>query len=64
MTGGLLYRGDAEFAPALRMLVERMDLQEALGAAGRAYVGREYDWDIVERRTQSFLERIAGTPAA
>ena len=64
MTGGLLYRGDAEFAPALRMLVERPDLQEGLGAAGRAYVGREYDWDIVERRTQGFLERIAGTPAA
>ena len=62
--GGLFYRGYAEFAPALRMLVERPDLQEGLGAAGRAYVGREYDWDIVERRTETFLERIAGTPAA
>ena len=62
--GGLFYRGYAEFAPALRMLVERADLQEGLGEAGRAYVAREYDWDIVERRTQSFLERIAGTPAA
>ena len=48
--GGLFYRGYAEFAPALRMLVERSDLQEGLGAAGRAYVAREYDWDIVERR--------------
>jgi glycosyltransferase involved in cell wall biosynthesis len=56
--GGLFYRGYAEFAPALRMLIERTDLQEGLGDAGRAYVAREYDWDIVERRTESFLERI------
>jgi glycosyltransferase involved in cell wall biosynthesis len=56
--GGLFYRGYAEFAPALRMLVERADLREGLGDAGRAYVAREYDWDIVERRTESFLERI------
>jgi len=56
--GGLFYRGYAEFAPALRMLVERKDLQEGLGAAGRAYVAREYDWDIVERRAESFLEGL------
>jgi glycosyltransferase involved in cell wall biosynthesis len=62
--GGLFYRGYAEFAPALRMLVERADLQEGLGAAGRAYVAREYDWDVVERRAESFLERMAGTRGA
>jgi glycosyltransferase involved in cell wall biosynthesis len=62
--GGLFYRGYAEFAPALRMLAERADLQQALGDAGRAYVAREYDWDIVERRTDSFLDQIAGTPTA
>jgi glycosyltransferase involved in cell wall biosynthesis len=56
--GGLFYRGYAEFAPALRMLVERPDLQEGLGEAGRAYVAREYDWDIVEQRAESFLEQI------
>ena len=62
--GGLFYRGYAEFAPALRMLVERGDLQQGLGEAGRAYVAREYDWGIVERRTNSFLERLAGTRTA
>jgi glycosyltransferase involved in cell wall biosynthesis len=62
--GGLFYRGYAEFAPALRMLVERADLQDGLGAAGRAYVAREYDWDIVERRAETFLEQIAGTRTA
>jgi hypothetical protein len=46
------------------MLAERADLQQALGDAGRAYVAREYDWDIVERRTDSFLDQIAGTPTA
>jgi glycosyltransferase involved in cell wall biosynthesis len=58
--GGLFYRGYAEFAPALKMLVARAELREGLGAAGRAYVAREYDWDIVERRTRAFLEQIAG----
>lgn len=62
--GGLYYRGYAEFAPALRLLVESADLRDGLGAAGRAYVAREYDWDIVERRTDSFLEQIAGTRTA
>ena len=62
--GGLFYRGYAEFAPALRLLAERADLQQGLGEAGRAYVAREYDWDIVERRTDSFLEQIAGIPTA
>jgi glycosyltransferase involved in cell wall biosynthesis len=62
--GGLFYRGYAEFAPALRMLVERADLQAGLGEAGRAYVAREYDWDIVERRTDSFLQQIAGNRTA
>jgi glycosyltransferase involved in cell wall biosynthesis len=53
--GGLFYRGYAEFAPALRLLLERRDLREALGCAGREYVAREYDWDVVEGRTDAFL---------
>jgi glycosyltransferase involved in cell wall biosynthesis len=56
--GGLFYRGYAEFAPALRLLLERHDLREALGSSGRAYVAREYDWDVVEARTESLLERV------
>jgi glycosyltransferase involved in cell wall biosynthesis len=66
--GGLFYRGYVEFAPALRLLVERADLRQALGEAGRAYVAREYDWDVVETRTAAFLAsllapREAPTPA-
>lgn len=56
--GGLFYRGYAEFAAALRLLLERPDLRAQLGQAGRSYVESEYDWDVVERRTLGFLESI------
>jgi glycosyltransferase involved in cell wall biosynthesis len=56
--GGLPYRKYAEFAPALRLLLARPDLREALGGAGREYVGREYAWDVVEQRTNALLDRI------
>jgi glycosyltransferase involved in cell wall biosynthesis len=68
--GGLFYRGYAEYAPALRLLLERADLSEALGRSGRDYVAREYDWAVVESRTDAFLARILasraqpGVPAA
>lgn len=57
--GGLFYRGYAEFAPVLRRLGEDEGLRNALGAAGRAYVRREYDWDVVEARTSRFLEELS-----
>ena len=62
--GGLFYRGYAEFAPALRLLLERADLREALGRSGREYVAREYDWDVVESRTNAFLARLAPSRTA
>jgi glycosyltransferase involved in cell wall biosynthesis len=57
--GGLFYRGYSEFAAALRMLAGDGVLRSALGSAGRAYVRREYDWDVVEERTSRFLASIA-----
>jgi len=57
--GGLFYRGYSEFAAALRMLAGDAGLRAALGAAGKAYVRREYDWDVVEDRTSRFLASIA-----
>ena len=56
--GGLFYRGYSEFADALRRLVTDEPVRAAIGAAGRAYVRAEYDWDVVERRTEGFLERL------
>jgi glycosyltransferase involved in cell wall biosynthesis len=57
--GGLFYRGYAEFAAALRLLAGDSSLRARLGAAGRDYVRQEYDWGVVEARTNRFLEELA-----
>jgi glycosyltransferase involved in cell wall biosynthesis len=56
--GGLFYRGYAEFAASLQLLLDRSDLCRDLGAAGQAYVQREYDWSVVEARTTAFLQSL------
>jgi glycosyltransferase involved in cell wall biosynthesis len=61
--GGLFYRGYSEFAAALRRRAGEPGLGARLGAAGREYVRREYDWDVVESRTNAFLESLARAPA-
>ena len=60
--GGLYYRNHPEFAEALRRLASDAPLRAALGAAGQAYVRAEYDWDVVESRTESFLETLVRRP--
>jgi glycosyltransferase involved in cell wall biosynthesis len=56
--GGLFYRGYSEFAEALRRLLADDGLRRGLGEAGRCYVAAEYDWDVVERRTETFLRGL------
>lgn len=56
--GGLFYRGYAEFAPALRLLLEDPELRLALGRDGQAYVRREYAWEVVEERTEALLTSL------
>ncbi len=56
--GGLFYRGYSEFAEALERLVSDPDLAARMGAAGRRYVQAEYDWPVVERRTEELLESL------
>jgi len=56
--GGLFYRGYSEFAEALRRLAADAGLRAALGESGRRYVAAEYDWDVVERRTETFLRTL------
>jgi glycosyltransferase involved in cell wall biosynthesis len=58
--GGLFYRDYPEFADALGRLVDDAGLRAALGAAGQAYVRAEYDWAVVERRTEEFLSGLVG----
>jgi glycosyltransferase involved in cell wall biosynthesis len=56
--GGLFYRGYSEFVAALRRIVGDRSLQARLGASGRRYVQAEYDWAVVERRTDAFLRSL------
>jgi glycosyltransferase involved in cell wall biosynthesis len=53
------YDGFAEFECALEMLRADPALADAMGAAGRDYVEREYTWDIVLDRYEALLERTA-----
>jgi len=56
--GGLYYRDMAEFGAMLKLLMSQAELRVALGAAGRAYVDREYSWDIAASRTEALLNHI------
>jgi glycosyltransferase involved in cell wall biosynthesis len=58
--GGLFYEDFAEFAATLRTLAERPELRARLGAAGQAYVEREYAWPVVEQRLDTFLAALVG----
>lgn len=58
--GGLPYRGYAEFEAALDWLASDPGLARSLGAAGRRYVERHYDWPVVMDRYEGFLARVAG----
>ena len=51
------YAGFAEFECALEMLRADEGLVDAMGAAGRAYVERNYTWDVVLDRYERLLER-------
>ncbi|MCA1809430.1 MAG: glycosyltransferase family 4 protein [Kiritimatiellia bacterium] len=53
--GGLWFMTYAEFEAELRLLLEHADLRRRLGAAGRAYVQREYRWPVILAR---FLEAL------
>ena len=52
------YRNGLEFEAALRALRADQDRVNAMGDAGRAYVQREYDWDVVLERYESLLRAV------
>jgi glycosyltransferase involved in cell wall biosynthesis len=58
--GGLFYEDYAEFCATLHALIERPELRARLGAAGLAYVRREYAWSVVEGRVEALLREVAG----
>lgn len=59
--GGLFYHGYSEFAEGLKLLLEDRPLARRLGEQGRAYVDREYAWDMIDAKMDALFERTAGT---
>jgi glycosyltransferase involved in cell wall biosynthesis len=57
---GLFYGDAEEFVEALRLLVGRPTLREALGANGRRYVRDNYRWEVVLERWRAVLASVAG----
>jgi glycosyltransferase involved in cell wall biosynthesis len=53
------YDSYAEFESAVEMFRDDPALADAMGAAGLAYVEREYTWDAVLDRYETLLERTA-----
>jgi glycosyltransferase involved in cell wall biosynthesis len=58
----LPYTGFAEFEAAVDSLVASPERADALGRAGRRYVERDYDWDVVMARYERVLARVASRP--
>jgi glycosyltransferase involved in cell wall biosynthesis len=57
--GAIPYTGFAEFEAAVDLLRTAPELADEMGAAGRRYVEREYDWNVVMPRYERILERVA-----
>jgi glycosyltransferase involved in cell wall biosynthesis len=57
--GALPYTGFAEFEASAELLRTTPALADAMGAAGRRYVEREYDWDVVIARYERTLAGVA-----
>ena len=59
----LPYTGFVEFEAAVDALVGAPELADALGRAGRSYVEREYNWDVILDRYEGVLARVAADRA-
>jgi glycosyltransferase involved in cell wall biosynthesis len=53
------YDNFGEFEAAVEVLLADRALADVMGAAGKAYVEREYSWDVVLDRYEALLERAA-----
>jgi len=58
--GGLWFRIYPEFEEALLTLLQQESLRRSMGAAGRAYVLREYGWSAINRKFNDALRQFAG----
>ncbi len=58
--GAIPYVGYGELEGAIELLAGDHALGDELGAAGRAYVERRYDWDDLLDRYEAFLTNVRG----
>jgi glycosyltransferase involved in cell wall biosynthesis len=56
--GGLPYSGYPEFEAALDLLLERAELRQALGQAGREYVAERFSWGTVLERFTDLVTAV------
>lgn len=59
--GAIPYQGFAEFEAAIDMLIDDPRIGDELGAAGRRYIEKNYEWDVVLRRYEELLEGVVST---
>jgi glycosyltransferase involved in cell wall biosynthesis len=59
--GGLYYEGYSEFEEALDVMLDRPELREGMGRAGRAYFEANYRWPILEEKVERLLARLSET---
>ena len=57
--GGLWFDGYPAFEVSVDRLLAAPNLRQAMGAAGREYVQREFTWPLIIDRYRAFLERVA-----
>jgi len=57
--GGLWFLVYPEFEEELLALLQQENLRRSMGAAGRAYVLREYAWSAINRKFQDALRQFA-----
>lgn len=57
---GLFYADRWEFAEALKLLLKDAPLREAMGENGRAYVEKNYRWDVIISKYERMFTRLRG----
>jgi glycosyltransferase involved in cell wall biosynthesis len=58
--GGLYYSDRYEFSEALKMLLKDPELRHQMGENGRAYVEKNYRWDVIIAKYERMFARLRG----
>ena len=60
---GLYYADRDEFVACLKLLIANPDLCSALGRNGQAYVGANYEWDVILNKYDRLITGVNGRDA-